>query len=145
VAGESAPVECEFCSILRGENSARIVAETDDVLAFFPFAPAVVGHTLLIPKLHIPDLWKLDSLMATVLTRALLPLAEAIRDAFDPEGINIIHSTGEAASQSVRHFHVHLVPRWTGDPMGDIWPQQEESPPEVLDAALLSLRQSLSW
>lgn len=144
MADESTGADCEFCSIVRGDTHARIVTKFDGLLAFFPYAPATLGHTLLIPTAHVADLWSLEARTASDFARALLPLAEAIRRAFQPDGMNIIHSTGEAASQSVMHFHVHLVPRWTDDRIGDIWPPQQPTPAKVLDEALSLLQQELA-
>src|SRR5689334_2817658 len=113
---------CDFCAIVRGDVPARVVAETTDFLAFFPLSPATFGHTLLIPMAHWRDAWDLPDEVAVTLWRIAMPLAEAIRQAFTPDGLNLIQSSGEAASQSVFHFHLHLVPRWNGDEMGDLWP-----------------------
>jgi histidine triad (HIT) family protein len=113
---------CSFCEIVRGEEAARAVFETPDTLAFFPLAPAVVGHTLIIPKEHIPDIWSLGDAQAANLAHSTLSVARAIRKALEPDGMNIINSNGEAASQTVPHLHIHVVPRWDHDSFGAIWP-----------------------
>src|SRR5437660_308965 len=89
--------QCEFCQIVAGESPAEIVCETPDALAFFPLRPAADGHTLLIPKRHVPDLWSLDDETATMLARLIVPLSTAIRAAVKPDGFNVINSSGEAA------------------------------------------------
>ena len=113
---------CEFCEIVARGEPARVVLRTSEVVAFFPDEPATMGHTLLIPTRHFQDIWALDERTAGWLAHASLRLARAIRKALVPEGLNIIQSNGEAASQTVQHVHVHLVPRWSGDAMGPIWP-----------------------
>ena len=116
--------DCDFCGVIANEESAREVLHTKDVVAFFPLEPATLGHTLLVPRQHLPDIWHLVETTAALLASATLNLSRAIRDALSPDGLNIIQSDGEAATQTVPHLHVHLVPRWHGDAMGAIWPEQ---------------------
>jgi histidine triad (HIT) family protein len=120
---------CPFCRIVRGEDpGAREVFRNEHVVAFLPLEPATPGHTLVVPRGHVPDLWSLDGDVAAHLARATLRLSEAVRRATDPEGLNIIQSNGKAATQTVFHLHVHIVPRWTGDRMGPIWPAAGRAP-----------------
>jgi histidine triad (HIT) family protein len=123
--------ECDFCKIVRGEEPARVVGQTKETLAFFPRRPAALGHTLLIPKLHVPDIWSLDRSLASKITASVLGLSHALRNVLNPDGLNVINSSGEAASQTVFHLHVHLVPRWSHDHIGNIWPPSEPLPDEV--------------
>lgn len=115
--------DCDFCRIVARQMPARIVLETEDVLAFFPRRPATPGHTLVIPKRHTQDLWSITDLQITAVVLASKVVANAIRAALSPEGVNLINSSGRAASQTVMHFHMHVVPRWEGDAMGEIWPK----------------------
>ncbi|MEU7885933.1 HIT family protein [Microbispora bryophytorum] len=117
---------CSFCSIGQGQEDAQVVYEDVDTVAFFPLHPATPGHTLLIPRAHFPDMFSLDEEAATSLARATLKVARGIREALNPEGMNMINSAGEAASQTVFHVHVHLVPRWHGDRIGNIWPPKRD-------------------
>jgi histidine triad (HIT) family protein len=111
-----------FCEIVSREEPAREVLRTDKAVAFFPLEPATLGHTMIIPREHIPDLWSLDDQTARHLTDATMRVARAVRAAIPMDGLNIIQSNGEAATQSVFHLHVHVVPRRTDDAMGPIWP-----------------------
>ena len=115
--------DCPFCALLRDDPPT--VYEDEHTAAFFPLNPATDGHTLVVPRRHVADLFELDAETAGHLTRATLRVAAALRAAFTPEGMNVVNSAGAAASQTVRHLHVHLVPRWTGDRMGWIWPADE--------------------
>ena len=110
------------------------------MVAFFPTEPATLGHLLLIPQRHVPDLWHLRHEEASQLSRAALYLASAIRHAFSPEGLNVIQSNGQAATQSVLHLHIHIVPRWTGDAMGPIWPDETNYSDQQKDVALRRIR-----
>lgn len=125
--------ECPFCKIIKGTEPARIVCETTECLAFFPLNPAVLGHTLVVPRQHVKDIWELDARLCSKIMDTVLLTSRALKAALHPEGMNIINSTGAAASQTVYHFHIHLVPRWDGDRMGDIWPPSEPWRDEALD------------
>jgi histidine triad (HIT) family protein len=118
--------DCDFCEIVAREEDAREVLRTDNVLAFLPLDPATLGHTLVIPRRHIPDIWSLDDETARELTQATLRVARAVRTAMHPDGLNLIQSNGGAASQTVEHLHIHVVPRWVGDAMGRIWPAETD-------------------
>lgn len=115
---------CDFCEIVAGRADVQIVAEWTSAIAFFPLEPATPGHTLVVPRRHVRDLWEADPSLGASLLRNVLELAGSIRAALEPDGMNIINSAGEAATQTVMHLHVHLVPRYWGDDMGPIWPQE---------------------
>src|SRR4051812_10117129 len=109
----SSDPDCPFCNIVRGDDpNTREVYRDACVVAFFPTEPATLGHTLVIPHEHISDIWHLDEVTATQVSRAVVQLAGVIKVALTPDGLNLIQSNGEAATQTVDHFHVHLVPRW---------------------------------
>ncbi len=136
--------DCEFCEIVdRDDSDAREVYRDDNVVAFFPTEPAVLGHLLLIPRRHAADIWALNPDEAAQLSRAALLLADAIRDALRPEGLNVIQSNGAAATQTVPHLHVHLVPRWQGDAMGPIWPSETNYSETEKDRTMLDVRSAL--
>jgi len=119
---------CVFCDIVAGTGPARILYEDGRTVAFMPLRPAAVGHTLLVPRTHVRSLWELPATAAHHLTTALLALAPALRHALAPDGLNIVNSAGAAASQTVFHLHIHLVPRWHGDTFGPLWPAPSERP-----------------
>lgn len=119
--------DCEFCAIARGEDaSAEIVCEGDTWIAFFPLSPATPGHTLVIPRRHVPDLWSVDPELGADLMAAVVHVGRAIQHALTPEGMNLITSSGVAAEQSVYHLHLHVVPRWKEDRIDEIWPPKGE-------------------
>jgi histidine triad (HIT) family protein len=124
---------CEFCRIIRRQDPARIVWESDVALAFFPLKPAALGHTLVVPKEHVIDLWAVNETLAAQLMVTAVRVARAIRTALNPDGMNLISSVGEAASQTVFHLHLHLVPRWKTDHIPSIWPPPEPWPEAVED------------
>jgi histidine triad (HIT) family protein len=114
---------CPFCEIAGGlDTSVEIVCEAASWVAFFPLEPATPGHTLLIPRQHVPDYWHASEDVAAELAKASVRIGQAIQAALTPEGMNLITSAGEAAEQTVFHLHIHLVPRWHRDGFGRIWP-----------------------
>lgn len=119
--------DCPFCEIVqRDDPDAREVYRDGHVVAFFPLEPATLGHTLVVPRKHVPDIWALDEDTAAHLGRAVVRLSQAVRTAMEPQGLNIIQSNGEVATQTVLHLHVHIVPRWEGDAIGRIWPPETD-------------------
>ena len=131
---------CEFCQIVRGERAARVVADATDALAFFPLRPVCPGHTLVIPKTHVRDLWAAGIVPSTGLMQAVIGVGQAISTALRPDGLNLISSAGEAASQTVFHLHLHVVPRWAGDSLGNIWPPSSPLSVEVKDETAAAIR-----
>jgi len=107
--------DCIFCKIANNEIPAARIYETDKVVAFLDIAPAVKqgGHTLVIPKEHyetmadIPeDLFLEIAKVVKLISKALLKFGE---------GLNIMQNNKEVAGQLVKHFHIHLVPRFKDD------------------------------
>lgn len=106
---------CIFCKIIEKEIPAHIVYEDDDVLAFLDISQVTEGHTLVIPKKHVPNIYALEE-EATTLFKAVPKIARALRDTFNPIGLNMINNN-DRPLQSVFHFHVHLIPRYENDGM----------------------------
>ncbi len=117
--------ECDFCRIARGaDRSVDIVCENHHWVAFFPLEPATPGHTLIVPRLHVADLWQAEPQLASELMDAVVRVGRAVYQALGPEGMNLITSAGTAAEQTIFHLHLHVVPRWCRDELGRIWPTQ---------------------
>ncbi|WP_116022263.1 HIT family protein [Thermomonospora umbrina] len=135
---------CEFCNIIAGNTEARIVGDTSTALAFFPLSPAAIGHTLIVPKIHIRDIWALTPEIASDLMATILQVSHALRKSLQPDGLNLINSAGKAASQTVFHIHFHLVPRWENDNFGEIWPDQVPQSEERIDEVAALVRGELS-
>lgn len=136
--------DCPFCEIVqRDDPDAREVYRDEHVVAFFPLEPATLGHTLIVPKKHISDIWSLDEDIAAHLGRAVVRLSQAVRTAMEPQGLNIIQSNGEVATQTILHLHVHIVPRWKGDAIGRIWPPETSYSESEKDNAWEKLRKEM--
>ncbi len=106
-----------FAKILRGEVPAARVYEDDVVLAFMDVMPQSDGHTLVIPKSPVEDLFQLSPDLLAETMRRVQAIARAIAAAFKPDGLAITQFNGSAAGQSVFHYHVHIVPRYADQPL----------------------------
>lgn len=116
--------DCPFCAIVRSEAAAIVVAANSRCLAFFPDEPATLGHTLIIPRAHVRNLWSIaDYELSAALMTMAIRIGKALDAVVTPEGMNLITSAGAAAEQTVFHLHLHVVPRWTNDRIGPIWPE----------------------
>lgn len=136
--------DCPFCEIVqRDDPDAREVYRDEHVVAFFPLEPATLGHTLVIPQQHLVDIWALDEATAGYLAKVTLRVADAVRRVMEPQGLNIIQSNGEAATQTVPHVHVHVVPRWQDDAVGRIWPPETNYSEDQKDETWERLRNDL--
>jgi histidine triad (HIT) family protein len=113
--------DCIFCKIVAGEIPAQIIDQDDQTLAFMDIAPATRGHMLVIPKRHATDLWEIEPEQLKAVAAAAQRMALRVRDRLGAEGVNLINSCGAAAWQTVFHFHIHVIPRYAGDPLKLPW------------------------
>lgn len=113
--------ECIFCQIIAGEIPAQVVEQDESTLTFMDIAPATRGHALVIPKRHAADLLEIDSADLAAVAAAAKRQALRVRDRLGADGVNLINSCGAAAWQTVFHFHVHVIPRYEGDPLKLPW------------------------
>jgi histidine triad (HIT) family protein len=122
-AADDEAKDCDFCAIARGKDqSVEVVCEDENWIAFFPLDPATPGHTLVIPRAHVVNLWEVEPPLGTELMAAVIRVGRAISVSLKPEGMNLITSAGKVAEQTVFHLHFHVVPRWKRDGFGRIWP-----------------------
>jgi histidine triad (HIT) family protein len=109
--------DCFFCRMGRHEMDHVAVFEDREVLAIMDMFPATPGHVLVLPKKHIETLFEMPAdLGARIMTTAIL-VAKVIKKKLFPVGLNLIQSNEAAAGQTVPHFHLHIVPRYEGDPV----------------------------
>ncbi|WP_125606515.1 HIT family protein [Lapidilactobacillus bayanensis] len=106
--------DCIFCKIINGEIPSIKVYEDDDVLAFLDISQATPGHTLLVPKKHVPDIFAYDADLANKVLTKIPLIARALQAAFPTmTGLNICNNNGAVAYQSVFHSHIHFIPRYS--------------------------------
>ncbi|WP_268841215.1 HIT family protein, partial [Streptomyces violaceoruber] len=111
---------CVFCRIVAGHAPADVVREWEDVIAIRPLNPVTPGHVLVIPHTHVPDVGERPLVSA----RAMACAAEL---AAELAAVNVITSKGTAATQTVAHLHLHLVPRTAGDDLPLPWTPQQHT------------------
>ena len=128
-------MECIFCAIVDGKIPSAKVYENEHVFAFMDISPANPGHLLVIPKRHYRNIFDMPAEIASKIMEAAVPLATAIREALNPDGLNLFQSNEAAAFQTVFHFHLHLIPRWEGDPLRLPWRPSEGNIEEISNIA----------
>ncbi len=127
--------DCIFCKIIAGELPATIVDEDERTISFMDIAPATRGHALVIPRAHTKDLLSVESEDLLAVAVASRRLAARARERLGADGVNLLNSCGAAAWQTVFHFHVHVVPRYDGDPLRLPWVPTQGDPSEIAAAA----------
>ena len=127
--------DCIFCKIVAGEIPSAIVEEDESTVSFMDINPATRGHALVIPRRHVVDLLEIepDELAAVML--AAQRLAVRVSERLGADGVNLLNSCGSAAWQTVFHFHVHVIPRYAGDPLRLPWIPGPGDPDEIAAAA----------
>lgn len=113
-----------FSKIIRREVPADIVYEDEHTLAFLDIAPVSIGHTLVVPKKKIKNIFDADDETLAHVMHTVRLLAPAIKDTTGADGLNIHSNHESAAGQVVFHLHFHLIPRFTGDNL-NMWPHQK--------------------
>ena len=109
--------DCVFCAIAAGEIPSFKVYEDDLVLAYLDINPFAKGHTLVIPKAHTEGLLDTpDETLAAVIAR-VKKVAAHLKGVLGCDGFNILQNNGEAAGQTVKHVHFHIVPRYGMEPI----------------------------
>jgi histidine triad (HIT) family protein len=127
--------DCIFCKIAAGELPASIVDEDERTIAFMDIAPATRGHALVIPRAHSTDLLSIDREDLGAVALAAQRLAGHMKERLGADGVNLLNSCGPAAWQTVFHFHVHVIPRYDGDPLRLPWVPSAGDQAEIRAAA----------
>lgn len=123
---------CIFCKIINGEIPSSRIYEDDSVIAILDISQVTKGHTLVIPKQHTEDFTTCDSELLKHVMEVAQTLSKRIMERTHANGMNIVSNVHEVAGQSVMHFHVHLIPRYSEQDACVI--RFEESEPQDLDA-----------
>ena len=127
--------DCIFCKIVAGELPATIVAEDEQTVSFMDIQPATRGHALVVPRDHVPDLLSVGGEQLQAVILAAQRLAATAKERLGADGINLLNSCGAAAWQTVLHFHIHVIPRYAGDPLRLPWTPAPGDPDEIAAAA----------
>jgi histidine triad (HIT) family protein len=122
---------CPFCEIIDGVRFQEVVYADEQVVAFLCEPPATWGHVLVVPRRHAADIWEIEPSELSAVTAVAKRVSDALRVAVDAEGISLRQNSGDASGQDVFHFHLHVVPRQEGDPLGRacVWGVPPWTPP----------------
>ncbi|MCI9072596.1 MAG: HIT family protein [Lachnospiraceae bacterium] len=113
--------DCIFCKLANGMIPARSIYEDENFRVILDAAPATRGHALILPKEHADNLYQMSEDMigkAFVLAKKMV---DSMTETLGCQGFNIVQNNGEAAGQTVFHFHIHLIPRYEDDGQGIFW------------------------
>ena len=122
---DSPPGECIFCKIVQGQIPCAKVYEDELTLAFMDIGQASEGHVLVASKRHAANLLELTAEEAGAVMQTAQRIAAAAAQTFEPEGITLFQANGTAGGQTVFHFHLHVLPRRTGDGLSIVWQRNE--------------------
>ena len=127
--------DCLFCGIVAGDVPGQIVDSDERTVAFMDINPATRGHALVVPRIHSADLMEIadEDLEATMI--AARRLAKRMEDTLQPDGFNILNACRPAAWQTVFHFHIHVIPRYTDDPLKLPWIPRGAEPDQIAAVA----------
>jgi histidine triad (HIT) family protein len=138
--------DCIFCKIIDGTIPSTKVYEDENVYAFMDVSPLTKGHTLLVPKQHVQDLFEMPEDVARNLYAVAPKIANALKSAFNPQGMNTLNNNGAFAGQSVFHYHLHFIPRYDeSDGLKMKWEtKQGEFTPEALQSLAAQISEKLN-
>lgn len=126
---------CIFCKIANGEIPSATLYEDEDFRVILDLGPASKGHALILPKVHAANLYELPDDVAAKAIVLAKKIAQKLQQGLHADGMNLVQNNGEAAGQTVFHFHMHLIPRYQGDTVNVSWKQgtlTEEMKQEIL-------------
>lgn len=127
---------CIFCKILNGDIPSAKLYEDENFAIILDVGPASFGHALVLPKDHYANLFEMpEELLAKLMSLAKV-WGEKIVKALGADGLNLVQNNGLAAGQTVFHYHLHMIPRYEGDNVGNLWTPGSltaEARQEILD------------
>lgn len=127
---------CIFCKIAAGEIPSATIYEDNDFRVILDIEPASKGHALIIPKDHYANLYELSDELAAKALIVAKKVISKMTNIVGCDGYNVVQNNGEAAGQTVFHFHIHLIPRYKDDSVNITWKQGSLT--EELKAEILS-------
>ena len=122
--------DCIFCKIAAGEIPSETVYEDEEFRVILDLNPASKGHALILPKDHADDIFDLSDKDKERVLFVASKVASAMKEALCCTGINLVQNNGESAGQTVKHFHLHLIPRYDGDRAMVLWKPGISEPEE---------------
>lgn len=123
--------DCIFCKIANGDIPSNTLYEDDDFRVILDLSPATRGHALLLPKNHADNLYELPDSVAAQALITVRKVAVQMKEKLQCDGLNLVQNNGEAAGQTVNHFHMHIIPRYKDGASMIEWPKGEPVPEEL--------------
>ncbi len=134
---------CSFCDVAAGTATAAVVGEWPEAIAFLDRRPLFLGHTLVVPRVHVEQLADMPPALVGPLWTAVQQVARCVPVALEAQGTFV--AMNNIVSQSVPHAHVHVVPRRRGDGLrGFFWPRRSYTGPEELEAVRSAIAATIS-
>jgi histidine triad (HIT) family protein len=127
--------DCIFCKIIAGELPGQIIDQDERTVAFMDINPATRGHALVVPREHSRDLLEIPEEDLEAVAVAAQRLARRMHERIGVDGVNLLNARGEAAWQTVFHFHMHVIPRYHDDPLRLPWTPAPGDQDEIAAAA----------
>ena len=122
---------CIFCRIAAGEIPSKTIYEDERFRVILDLGPATKGHALILPKEHAGDLYELPEESAAKAMTLAQKIGKTMVQKLHCDGLNLVQNNGEAAGQTVRHFHLHLIPRYVNDGQSINWKPGKPSDEEL--------------
>ena len=104
--------DCIFCRIAVHQAPADVIAESDEAIVFL----SLENHPLVVPRAHVANIYTLDEALGAALMRRTIRVARALKAGLGCEGVFVAQANELAGGQDVFHLHIHVIPRWQGDP-----------------------------
>lgn len=123
--------DCIFCKIANGEIPSKTIYEDEMFRAILDLGPATKGHALILPKEHADNLFELPEDTASVIMSVAKKIAAKMQANLKCDGLNLVQNNGEVAGQTVMHFHLHMIPRYTEDGQKIGWVPGESTAEEL--------------
>ena len=114
---------CIFCKIISREIPAKIIDENDKIIVFLDLK----NHPLVLPKIHIENIYGLDDKIASEIMKSAVKISKAVKKGLNADGVNLIQNNEKAAGQEVMHFHMHIKPRFRSDSVMIHLPEEDSS------------------
>ncbi len=123
--------DCIFCKLANGVIPTNTIYEDDSFRVILDLGPATKGHALILPKNHFANIYEIPEDVAGDVMKLAKKMATHMTEKLNCDGFNLVQNNGEAAGQTVFHFHYHLIPRYKDDNQHILWEPTSPSAEEL--------------
>ncbi|MCR4686936.1 MAG: HIT family protein [Lachnospiraceae bacterium] len=123
--------DCIFCKLANGVIPTNTIYEDDSFRVILDLGPATKGHALILPKNHYANIYEIPEDVAGEVMKLAKKMATHMTEKLNCDGFNLVQNNGEAAGQTVFHFHYHLIPRYKDDNQHILWEPTSPSAEEL--------------